>query len=167
MSSPLALPSAEQIENGVAVVTHKDERWLNCQIKSVSLLGNVLMKQFAVENHAAETIMFRDEMLSEGSSTNIWLVKNHTLIAPVRNNLILEGIRYGYLAELAKREGIGFEMRSIAKAEVLAADELMLTSATREVLAITQVDGNKIGHGKPGPVFKKLYAAYQQDKAAL
>jgi D-alanine transaminase len=97
----------------------------------------------------------------------VWVVKNGTVMGPPKNNLVLEGIRYGAVEELCRQQGIAFELRPITRAEVLAADELMLSSATKEVLPITKLDGQPVGTGQPGPVYQKLYAAYQRDKDAL
>ncbi|MEN3292706.1 MAG: D-alanine transaminase, partial [Burkholderiales bacterium] len=166
MTNPLVLPPAAAREAGVACVSMDDKRWLRCEIKSVSLLGNVLAAQHAAENNVAETIQFRDGFLTEASSSNVWIVKNGKLMGPPKDNLILEGIRYGLLEELTAAAGVSLEARRIARDEVFAADEVLLTSATKEILPVVTIDGNTIGAGKPGPVFKKLYAAYQAAKAA-
>ncbi|EJL84386.1 branched-chain amino acid aminotransferase/4-amino-4-deoxychorismate lyase [Herbaspirillum sp. CF444] len=167
MTSPLAVPSAEVRARGVACVTMEDKRWLNCQIKSTSLLGNVLAAQYAAEHEVTETIQFRDGFLSEASSSNVWIVKDGKLSAPPKDNLILEGIRYGLIEELCKSQGIVFEARRITQEEVFAADEVLLSSATKEVLPVVTIDDKSVGNGKPGPVFARLYAAYQEAKAAL
>ena len=167
MTSPLAVPSAEVRAKGVACVTLEDKRWLNCQIKSTSLLGNVLAAQYAAEHEVTEAIQFRDDFLSEASSSNVWIVKDGKLSAPPKDNLILEGIRYGLIEELCKSQGIVFEARRITRAEVFGADEVLLSSATKEVLPVVTIDDQRVGDGKPGPVFGKLYAAYQAAKAAL
>jgi D-alanine transaminase len=166
MSSPLAPIPAEHLSVGVTAITLPDERWLHCDIKSTSLLGNVLAKQAAVEAGAFECVMFRDGMLTEGSSCNIWVVRAGRVLAPPNDRLILEGIRYGLLQELCEAEGVPLEIRPIPRAEVESADELMLTSATKEVLPITRLDGRPVGTGAPGPVFARLFAAYQRAKAA-
>ena len=165
MVTPLNLPGAAQRAQGVRCVSAEDRRWLNCDIKSVSLLGNVLMAQYAAENDAFETIQFRDGMLTEGSSSNVWMVKDGVLSAPPRSHKILEGIRYGLIEELASECGIRFEAREIAEAELRMADEIIVSSATKEVLPVTQLDGQPVGDGKPGAVFAALYAAYQRAKA--
>lgn len=165
MSSPLpAIPPA-MLSDGLAVISLPDERWLHCDVKSTSLLGNVLARQAAVDAGAAECVMFRDGFLTEGSSSNIWVVREGRVLAPPRDRLILEGIRYSLLESLCETEGIGFELRQIARAEVESADEMMLSSATREVLPITRLDGRPVGAGVPGPVFRRLHAAYQRAKA--
>lgn len=167
MSNAMTPVSAEARRAGVPCVTLEDKRWLHCDIKSVSLLGNVLAAQYATEHDAMESIQFRDGFLTEGSSTNVWIVKDGKLLAPVRDNLILEGIRYGLVEELCAAQGIPFESRRIAREEVLAADEVLLTSASREVLAVAAIDGRPVGAGVPGPIYEKLYQAYQVAKAAL
>lgn len=165
MANPLVPTSDAQRAGGVACVTAEDRRWLNCDIKSTSLLGNVLMAQYAVEHGVFETILLRDGVVTEGSSSNVWIVKGGALFAPPRSNLILEGIRYGLVEELAQECGIRFEAREIDEATLRAADEILMTSATREVLAVTSLDGQTVGDGKPGAVYAALYAAYQRAKA--
>jgi D-alanine transaminase len=165
MSSALPLVPAQQLAHGVSAVSLPDERWLNCDIKSTSLLGNVLARQSAIDAGAAECVMYRDGFLTEGSSSNIWVVRDARVLAPPRDRLILEGIRYGLLQELCESQGLPFEMRPISRTEVESADELMLSSATKEVLPITRLDGRPVGSGEPGPVFARLHAAYQQAKA--
>lgn len=166
MTSPLPPVSADQIARGVDAVTLPDQRWLRCDIKSVSLLGNVLARQAALDAGAVECVMFRDGLLTEGSSSNIWVVRGGQVLAPPRDHRILEGIRYGLLQELCEAQGVPLQVREVTRDEVLGADELMLSSATKEVLAITRLDGQPVGAGVPGPVFRRLHAAYQQAKAA-
>lgn len=166
MTNPLVLPSAEVRGKGVACVTMDDKRWLHCEIKSVSLLGNVLAAQYAAENQVTEAIQFRDGMLTEGSSSNVWIVKDGVLAGPPKDNLILEGIRYGLIQELCEGLGIPMQVRRISREEVFAADEVMISSATKEVLPVTRIDGQPVGNGAPGPIYAQLYEAYQAAKAA-
>ena len=137
MSNPLATPSAEQVEKGVAVVTAEDNRWQRCDLKTISLVGNVLMRQLAADAGAIETVMFRDGYLTEASASNVLLVIGGTIVAPPKDNLILPGITYGAAYEFAREAGLPFEMRPVARAEALAADEMWLSSSTKEVLAVT------------------------------
>lgn len=111
MSNPLATPSADVIANGVACVTAIDERWLNCDIKSISLLGNVLMRQFAADNDAVETVMFRHGFLTEASASNILIVKDGIVLAPPKDRMILPGITYGAIYDFAREGGMKFEIR--------------------------------------------------------
>lgn len=165
MTSPLPTMPAASISEGVAAITLPDERWLHCDIKSISLLGNVLAKQAAAEAGAAECLMFRGDRLTEGAAANIWVVVGGRVLAPPRDNLILEGIRYGLLQELCEAEGIGFEVRPVLRPEVESADEILVSSAIREIQPVTRLDGRPVGSGRPGPVFKRLYDAYQRAKS--
>ncbi len=167
MTTPFVRPGAALRDGGVDAVSMRDERWLRCEIKSVSLLGNVLARQYAVDHDAHEVVMFRDGFLSEGSSSNVWVVKDGSLLAPQRSNLILEGIRYGFIEELCAQFGIELDERPVSKAEVEAADELMLSSATKEILPVVRLDGKPVGSGRPGPVYEKLRRAYDAAVAAL
>lgn len=162
MVAPFARPTQAQREQGVTAVSVPDIRWLRCEIKSTSLLGNVLAKQQAVDAGVDEVVQFRDGYLSEGASCNIWIVKDGKLLAPPRDNLILAGIRFGVLEELAKAAGIVFEARPISQEEVEQADEIMMTSATKEVLPIVTYNGKPVGSGKPGSVYATLRAGYDK-----
>ena len=162
MVSPFSRPDARMREQGLTAISVPDIRWLRCEIKSVSLLGNVLAKQQAVQAGVDEVLQFRDGFLTEGASCNVWIARDGVLLAPPLDNLILEGIRYRFLEELAAKAGIPFESRRITQAEVAQADEIMLSSATKEVLPVVQYDGNPVGNGKPGPIYAALRAAYDQ-----
>jgi D-alanine transaminase len=166
MSNPLVLPTAEQVERGVAVVTTPDERWLHCDLKTISLVGNVLARQFAVEAGAVEAVMFRDDHLTEASASNVLIVSEGVIVAPPKDNQILPGITYDATIELANAAGMAMEMRAVSKVEALGADEMWLSSSTKEVLAVTTLDGRPFGGGQPGPAFRKMHALYQQSKAA-
>lgn len=159
-----------QREQGVACVSADDFRWQKAHIKTISLLGAVMARQISADVGAVETVMFRDGFLSEASSSNVWLVKNGAVVGPPRDHLLLEGIRFGLIEEMCQAQGIPFELRRITRAEVVDADELMLSSASKEVLPVTTLDGQPVGHGairgRPGPVYARLYAAYQQAKAS-
>jgi D-alanine transaminase len=164
MSNPLPVLSREQIEGGVAVVTAADERWLRCDLKTISLLGNVLARQFAVDQGAVETVMFRDGHLSEASASNVLIVEGGTIVAPPKDHLILPGITYDAALELAREGGLPFAVRPVTKEEALTADEMWLSSSTKEVLAVTTLDGRAFGNGKPGPVYRRMYALFQESK---
>ena len=167
MCYPLASPTREQVENGVACVTARDFRWEKCHIKSISLLGNVLARQLSAEVGATETILLRDGFLTEASASNVFVVKHGVVAAPPRDNLILLGITYELLVRLAAEGTMKLEIRPIPEAELRAADEVWLTSSTKEVLAVTQLDGKPVGDGKPGAIFRRMHALYQEHKAGL
>ena len=164
MVNPMTLPDAQQRKQGVACVSADDFRWEKAHIKSTSLLGAVFARQISVDAGALETVMFRGDALSEAAASNVWVVKHGKVMGPPRDHLVLEGIRYGLIEEICRAAGIGFELRRISRAEVFTADELLLSSATKEILPVTLLDGQAVGTGKPGPVYSKLYAAYQQAK---
>jgi D-alanine transaminase len=164
MANPLPLPSREQVDNGVAVVTGADERWLHCDLKTISLLGNVLARQFAVDHNAVETVLFRDGYLTEASASNVLIVKNGEILAPPKDNLILPGITYDATLDLAREGRLKFDVRPIAREEALGAEEMWLSSSTKEVLAVTTLDGKPFAGGKPGPVFRQMYRLFQASK---
>jgi D-alanine transaminase len=167
MASPLTRPSAAQRDSGLRAISVPDLRWLRCDIKSVSLLGAVMARQQAAERGLDEVVQHRDGRLTEGSASNVWVVKAGRVLAPPRDQLILEGIRYGFIQELCEQGAIAFEVRVISMEEVRAADELMLSAATREVLPIVELDGRPIGDGRPGPVYRQLRRGYDAAIAAL
>jgi D-alanine transaminase len=164
MSNPLPLPSREQVERGVAVVTADDNRWRRCDLKTTSLLGNVLMRQLAADAGAAETVMFRDGWLTEASASNVMIVKDGRIVAPPKDNQILPGITCDAAIEFARDAGLDVEIRPVSKAEALGADEMWLSSSTKEVIAVTRLDGQPFAGGVPGPVFRKMWSAFQARK---
>ena len=166
MANPMKPPSAAQRQYGVACVTALDFRWERGDIKSTSLLGNVLARQISVDQGAIETVLFRDGFLTEASACNVWVVRDGSVLGVPKSGHVLEGIRYELIRELCEELGIRYELRSVSEAEVRGADELMLSSATKEVLPVTLLDGKAVAQGKPGPVYARLYEAYQRAKAA-
>ena len=164
MSTPLVTPPQEQIDHGIACITGTDFRWLKCDVKSVALLGNCLLKQTAVDAGAAEIVLFRDGHLTEAAACNVLVVQDGVLLAPPKDNLILPGITYNVVLELAAANQIPLEMRAASEQEVGAAQEIWITSSTKEVLAVTRLDGAAVGDGKPGPLFRRMHALYQDFK---
>jgi D-alanine transaminase len=164
MSNRLALYSAEDRAKGFACITADDFRWKMAHIKSTSLAGAVLSRQMSADVGAIETIMFREGFLSEAAASNVWVVKGGTVYGSPKDNLVLEGIRYGVIEQLCRDAGVAFALKRITRDEVFAADELLLSSATKEVLPVTQLDGRPIVNGRPGPIYDKLYAGYQRAK---
>jgi D-alanine transaminase len=167
MRSPLNMPSMAQREQGVACVSADDFRWEKAHIKSTSLLGSVFARQISFDAGCTETVMFRKGYLSEAAASNVWLVKDGMLVGVPKDNLVLEGIRFGLIEEICKAQGIPFALRRISRAEVLAADELLLSSATKEVLPITTLDSLPVGQGRPGAIYQRIYAGYQAAKIAV
>ncbi len=171
LAEHLHTPPAALREQGISAISTADIRWLRCNVKATSLLANCLLRQMAVDAGCAETILFRDGILSEGAASNIFVVKDGVLLAPQQNHLMLTGITYDVVLELAATHSLKAEVRDISDGEVRAADELWMTSSTKEVLPIVELDGRKVGAGKtaglPGPVFWQMYSWYQDFKKTV
>ncbi len=168
MCSAMKQATPEQRHQGVSCVTARDFRWERGDIKSISLLGNVLARQMSADHGAAETIMFRDHHLTEAAASNVWVVHEGALLGPPTSEHVLEGIRYELIRELCEEVGVAYNLRPIPEADVFSADEVLLSSATKELLPVTMLDGQPVGHGalrgKPGPVYARLFEAYQRAK---
>jgi D-alanine transaminase len=168
MVNPMKPASSEQRQQGVTCVTARDFRWERGDIKSVSLLGNVFARQISADAGASETIMFRDGHLTEAAASNVWIVRDGAVLGVPKSGHVLEGIRFDLLRELCEECGIAYHLRPIPEPDVLTADEVMLSSATKEVLPVTTIDHQPVGHGalrgRPGPVYARLYQAYQRAK---
>ncbi len=167
MTNALSVPTQEAIDGGVAAVTLLDNRWLRCDLKTIALLPNVLLRQLALDAGAVEAVLLRDGFLTEGAASNIFVVKDGVLLIPPKSHLILPGITYDVILELAQKHGIRCEIREVSEAELRSAQELWLSSSTREVLAITRLDGKAVGDGRPGPLFRRMYALFQELKAQV
>ena len=166
MATAMKLPGAQSVREGVACVTAEDFRWERGDIKSTSLLGNVMARQVSADVGATETILFREGQLTEASSSNVWVVRDGAVYGVPKSEHVLEGIRYELIRELCEQEGIPFSLQPISEGQVQGADELMISSASKEVLPVVRLDGKAIGAGVPGPVFQRVYSAYQGAKAA-
>ena len=164
MSNPLVTPPKEQVENGVAAVSAVDIRWDRCDIKAIALLPNVLLRQMAVDVGAVETVLFRDGILTEGAASNIFAVEKGVILAPPKDKHMLPGITYDLILELAVAHDIAVAIGYFAEARIRAADELWITSSTKEILAIVTLDGKPVANGKPGPIFHRMYGLYQDYK---
>ena len=164
MANPLVNPPREAIERGAEAVSAQDNRWQRCDIKSISLIGNVLLRQLSADAGAAETILFRDGCLTEASASNVFVVRGGVIQGPPKSNLILPGITYDVVLELAHSAQLPVEIRNLTEAETRAADEIWVTSSSKEVLAIVRLDGKPVGDGRPGPLFRRMHALYQDFK---
>ena len=149
------------IENGVAAVTADDIRWSRCDIKSTSLLGNVLLRWLAADAGAAETLLRRDGFMTEASASSAHLVKGGRIVTPPQTNAILPGTTRGVIFDLAAREGVPSERRQVPEAELRDADEILIASAGGGIRAVTTLDGRPVGGGRPGPVYRRIYAAFK------
>lgn len=155
------------LEQGVKAITTEDIRWLRCDIKSLNLLGAVLAKQEAVDAGCAEAILIRDQVVTEGSSTNIFFVKEGKLITHPANQLILHGITREIVLEQAKKLQLTVILEALSHTEMEQVEECFMTSTTMEVCPIVQIDGKPIGDGTPGPITRQLQAAYVEEIARL
>jgi D-alanine transaminase len=164
MANPLVNPPREQVEKGAAAVTAVDNRWLRCDIKSISLIGNCLLRELSAQAGAAETILFRDGRLTEASASNVFIVKDGVIRSPAKSNLILPGITYDVVVELAAAAQLPLAFGDVTEGEVRSADEVWVSSSSKEVLAIVQLDGRPVGNGQPGPLFRRMYELYQDFK---
>ena len=167
MASELVTPSADLMKSGAKAIVLPDFRWLRCDIKSTSLLGNCLLRTLAADEGCAEAILVRDGELTEASASNVFVVKNGTVLAPPKSHLILPGITYDVVLEIVRGNAVPHEVRPVKEGELRSADEIWVTSSSREVLPITTLDDKPVGSGKPGPVCAKVYALYQQYKARV
>jgi D-alanine transaminase len=164
-------PTPAQRVQGLACVTARDFRWQRGDIKSTSMLGNVLARRISADQGADETILLRDDepagpWLTEGASSNVWIVQEGALLGPTPDEHVLQGVRVELLRELCHETGIAFNLKPVSEADVRAADEVLLSSASKEVIAVTRLDGEQVGHGalrgRPGPVYARLHQAYQR-----
>ena len=161
MTSPLEKQSQDVLENGIPVVTLADNRWQNCQIKSTSLLPNVLLHQQAVDKGAKEAILIRDGLATEGSASNLFIVLNNCLITPPKSPLLLPGVTRDVIVEIADKHEICLKEQAISEKDLFNAQEIWLTSSTKEILPVTRLNDKIISQGKPGPYWHKMINAYQ------
>lgn len=161
MITPMKQPSESQRRDGVSCLSLDDFRWRKGHIKSTSLLAAVLARQHSADADAVETILLRDGFLTEASASNVWVVRHGQVLGAPRDNLVLEGIRYGLIESLCQQLNIPFALRRISRDEVFEADEVLLSSATKEILSVVRIDDHRIGAGRPGPLGQRLHAAYR------
>ncbi len=166
-AQPLKYPPPEQLAQGVAAVTAEDIRWQRCDIKAIALLANALLRQQAIEQQAVEAILIRDGVVTEGAASNIFVVKNGRLVTPPKGSFILPGITRDLVVEIARANGIACDELPIKTEMLQTADEVWLTSSTKEILPITRIDGKPVGRGKPGAMHARLFALYQEYKQAF
>ncbi|MHB8621858.1 MAG: D-amino acid aminotransferase [Sulfuricaulis sp.] len=166
-AQPLKYPPAEQLTQGVAAITTGDIRWQRCDIKAIALLANALLRQQAIDQGAVEAILVRDGLVTEGAASNIFVVTGDRLITPPKGPYILPGITRDLVVEIARSKKIACDEQPLPVQTLHAADEVWLTSSTKEVLPITQIDDHAVGNGKPGPMHARLFALYREYKQAF
>jgi D-alanine transaminase len=165
--APLVLPDQAALERGVSCVTASDNRWGRCDIKSTALLANILLRDQAVQAGASEAILLRDGRLTEGSAAAVHVVRDGALITPELSAQVLPGLTRGAVEKMAQRAGIPVRAAPVSEAELRSASEVMLSAATREVIAVTRLDGAAVGSGRPGPVWRAIHGQLQQYKQEL
>ncbi len=163
----LKYPDRAQVENGVAAITLPDIRWMRCDIKAICLLPNAMMRQRAFEQGAAEAILIREHYLTEGAASNIFIVSGGRLMTPPKGPFILPGVTRDLVFELARANDVACIEQAINETALFSADEIWMTSSTKEILPITRLDGKPIGGGRPGALYPRLYALYQEYKHAF
>lgn len=166
-AQPIHYPDPASIAAGARAITADDIRWLRCDIKAIALLPNVLMRQRAKEQGAAEAILLRDGYMTEGAASNIFIVEGGVLITPPKGTFILPGITRDLILELAKSNGIPTREEPIAADRLFTAAEVWMTSSTREILPLVEIDGRAIADGRPGPLARRMHTLYQEYKDAF
>jgi D-alanine transaminase len=165
--APLPVLSGAALERGLACITATDTRWARCDIKSVALLANVLLRQLSVDAGAAETILLRDGELLEASASAVHVVIGGELLSPPNSRRILPGTTRGVVELMAQRAGIPFRSVPVSESQLRAAEEILLSAATREVQPVTELDAKPVGVGRPGPVWRRLHTELQRYKGEL
>ncbi len=165
--APLPVAPREVLERGLACITAQDTRWARCDVKSVALLANVLLRQLSVDAGASETILLRGGQLTEASAAAVHVVVKGEVRTPPRTERILPGTTRSVLEELADRVGLRHRSVRVTEAELRGAEEVWLSAATRELVPVTRLDGQPVGTGVPGPLWSRLYAELQRYKQEL
>jgi len=167
MSNPIAPVSEEILQKGVSAITLNDIRWDRCDIKAITLLANVMLRQQALDEGAAEAILVSHGFAHEGAASNLFIVNSGRIITPPKDNQLLPGVTRDLVLELAIEHQIEYEERPISENELLQADEIWLTSSTKEVLPVTRLNNTPVTNGLPGPMWKKMIELYRQYKQEL
>ncbi|MCP5328477.1 MAG: D-amino acid aminotransferase [Steroidobacteraceae bacterium] len=165
--APLPQLPAALLERGLACVTATDLRWSRCDIKSVALLPNVLLRQLACDAGADETILLREGFLTDASASTVHVVRDGVLHTPPDSQWILPGTTRSVVEELATQIGLDWQATPVSDAALRAADEIWLSAATREIAPVTRLDGQPVGAGIPGPLFRRIRSAFDAMKAEL
>jgi D-alanine transaminase len=167
MVNPMTPPSETVLTRGVDAVLREDLRWQRCDIKAIALLANVLMRQSAVDEDATEALLIRDGYLTEGAASNVLIVDRGVIVTPPDGPLLLPGVTRDLVLELAREAGLDAREEPISESRLRAADEIWLTSSTKEIIAVTRLDGDAVGDGSPGPLWRRVHALFQDYKRAL
>jgi len=152
---------------GIKAVTLTDSRWLNCHLKTIALLGNILHRQEAIDQDSAEAILIKNGYVTEGAASNVFAVISGVLLTPPKSNAILPGITRDVILEIADKNGIDYHEAAISLAELKAAEEIWVTSSTREIIPVVELDGLAVGDGKPGASWRRMDQLFQAYKQSL
>ncbi len=166
-SSPLKPVAAELLNKGVAAICLEDIRWKHCHIKAIALLPNILLRQQAIDAGAQEAILIRDGVVTEGAASNLFIVKDGVIKTPPKGPFLLPGITRDLVLELTAANGINYQECNFGAEELQQADEIWLSSSTKEILPVTKLDDKTVGNGQPGPAWQQMCKLYQNYKQAL
>ena len=167
MTNPYEPPDGDVLEHGIAAITLEDIRWHRCDIKAITLLGNILLRQQALDAGAMEAVLIREGYATEGAATNLFIVQDGVIITPPNGPNLLPGITRDLVSELASRHGLPIQERPIPQRDLLKADEIWLTSSSNEVLPVTRLNDKTVGDGLPGPLWLRVHGLFQAYKADL
>lgn len=164
MVNPIAPADPSVARDGIKAITLDDIRWHACNIKAITLLPNALLRQQAIDAGATEAILIRNGYATEGAASNLFIVKRGLLITPPKGPQLLPGITRDVILELAANNAVPYREADITEAELRDADEIWMTSSTKEILPVTTLDGKAVGNGKPGAVYQRMSALYSDYK---
>ncbi len=167
MITPIPPVNPKLAQNGIAAVTREDIRWQRCNIKSIALLANILLRQEAEDAEAGETLLIRDGLATEGSASNLFVITDGVIRTPPKSKHLLPGITRDLVLELARKEGLPWREEEIPREQLHTADEIWITSSTREIVPVTRLDGRPVGNGTPGPIFRSTHSLYCDYKAEI
>jgi D-alanine transaminase len=167
MATPIPPPDPRNLERGVGAVTHADLRWLRCDIKAITLLANVLLRQAAADADAMEAILVREGLATEGAASNLFVVDGGVILTPPKGPLLLPGVTRDLVLELAREAGLPHREANVPESLLRIASEIWLSSSTKEILPVTTLDGQSVGDGRPGPVWRRMSSLYQAFKQQL
>lgn len=164
MANPIAAPDPAVARDGIKAISLDDIRWQNCHIKAITLLPNVLLRQQAIDAGAVEAILIKDGHAIEGAASNLFIVKRGLLITPAKGPRLLPGITRDLILEQAAAHAIPYREADISTEDLINADEIWLTSSTKEILPVTVLDATLVGDGKPGALYQRMSELYRQYK---
>jgi D-alanine transaminase len=167
MASPLLTTDEKAFNQGVAAITLDDTRWQHCNVKAITLLANILLRQTAIDAGAAEAILIRDGEVTEGAASNVFIVSGGVIKTPPKGARLLPGITRDLIVELARIQQLPIEEVNFSKAELLAAEEIWISSSTKEIMPVVNLNDKPVGNGRPGPLAHKLFGVFQEYKQML